>query len=213
MSKYTNIELIVMLIKYKNENNIKIPNIQQMKKEELLDNCKIYKLIDINEIDNGVISIALERLSKKQMIQDVEIFFLKQNKDIKDIEKFNCKKLIEIMEEYNIPHLTQKQMEKEMEENIQICTLKDIIKYNYIKYGLFDVKKYNFDEMNIEELQKFIKENKLNINIEDYEHIDNMSNQLITIYTTYCNNIKKKIDIEKRTIPYLLEKIKKITEY
>lgn len=211
MSKYTNIELINLLITYKKEHKIRIPNIQKMNKEELLENCKKYKLIDVDEDDNGEVDIPIERLSKKQMQQDIEIFFLKQNKSIDNLEKIPRKELIELMEEHSIPHLTDEKLQKEFEESNLICSLKNIIKYNYIKYASYDIRDYNFDEMSIEELQKFITDNNLDIDINDYDSIDNMANHLVVVYTTYCKSVHKKIDIERRTIPYLLDKIKNIT--
>lgn len=210
MSKYTNIELIVLLTKYKKEKNIKIPNIQKMKKEDLINNCNKYKLIDtdVNDIEH---SISIEYLSKKQMRQDIEVYFLKQNKTIDNIEKFSKKELINIMEENEIPHLTKEQLIKELEYNTKINNLKDIIKYNYIKYGLFDIKEYNFDQMNIEELENFININNLVINLNDYQDIIELSNNLKSVYSLYCKNNNINVNIEKRNIPYLLDKIKSIT--
>jgi hypothetical protein len=209
-NKYTNIELIAILTKFKKDKKIKIANIQKMKKEELINLCKKHELFN-NELHNENNNITIENLSKKQMRQDIEIFFIKQNKTIDNIEKIPKKGLIEIMEENNIPHLTEEQLVKEYEYNTKINQLKDIIKYNYIKFGVINIAEYNFDEMNIEELENFIKINNLITDISDYYYINELSNNLISVYSQYCRNINKNIDINKRNIPYLLEKIKSIT--
>jgi hypothetical protein len=89
-TKLSNIELIVLLKNYAKQEHIKIPKLQQKNKDDLIKLCKTYNLLEHKDNNNNVI-INVENLSKKQMINDIEVFFLKQYKKIDNLRKMKKK--------------------------------------------------------------------------------------------------------------------------
>lgn len=207
-SKLSNIELIVLLKNYKKKEHIKIPNLQKKNKEELIELCKNYKLLDQEDNNNGI-KINIDSLSKKQMINDIEIFFLKQYKKIDNLKKMKRPELINIIEDNDIPHITETELKNQITEMNNYNKYVIIIKYNYIKYDLFSLSSIDFDKVNSNDLLKFIEDNKLDINCDEIslDNINKLLGNIIVSYRTYCNNINIDCVIERGTIPYILNKL------
>lgn len=205
-TKLSNIELIVLLKNYAKQEHIKIPNLQQKNKEELMKLCTAYKLLE--QRDNNNVKINVENLSKKQMINDIEVFYLKQYKKIDNLRKMKKNELINIIEENDIPHITEDELKKQITEMNNYNNYVMIIKYNYIKYDLFSLKSIDFDNLTSNDLLKFIKDNKLDTNCDEtsFNNISQLLSNLILSYKSYCNNMNIEYIIEKGTIPYILNK-------
>jgi len=220
-NKLSNIELIVLLKNYSKASNLKIPKLQQKNKQELLYLCKFYKLLNttndnnnVNDNDNVNIPIKYitETLTKKQMINDIEIYYIKQNKKIDNLHKMKKDELIIIIDDNNIPHITQLDIKNEIEEFNKYNEYLIIIKYNYIKYDKFLLNSIDFDNLNSKDLLSFIETNKLDTNCnEDLFNITNkFLGDVITSYKTYCKNMNIPCFIERGTIPYILHNLNKL---
>ena len=108
---YTNIELISILKKYKRDNKLKIPNIHKMKKDDIIELCTKFKLLDVSDVK--ISNINPENLTKKQLLNDISVFLCKQGKNIENINKLKRDELIEYFNKYSIPHISDDQLKKE----------------------------------------------------------------------------------------------------
>ena len=204
MSDYSKLELLV-LIKNHNKNNIeKIKNVDKLKKEELQIICKKYGLLS----DNNIIeSIDLRNISKKDLLRDVEIWYMKQKKDIpQHIISLKKKELIDFMELNNIQHYTQEILESEIKKYEKQNKLKDIIIYNIMKYDNIDVSTIDNDN-----LERFIDDNKLDTDIKDIQQYAKLLHNLYVCYDEFCKSINKNYNSDKiKSFPKILQHIKDI---
>lgn len=212
-SKLSIVELKALLSKFKKENKVKITGINNMNKQQLIDECNKYKLLeDTTTGTSELLDIEYDKYSKKHLIVDIQIFFLKQNKTIENLEKLSKEQLISFIAQFNIPHNSPKELENLLNECTKVNQLRDIIKANYVKYGKINIADHNIDNMSSEELEKFIDEYQLMREIESYEFVDNIAMRLIAVYYMYCEFKNKECDVEKKNIPYILEKLKTICD-
>jgi hypothetical protein len=198
--KNSNIEMIMLLKKYKYANNIKIKNIAKMNRLSLIEECSKYKLLNNNNDDK--ITFDLRLLSKKQLQEDVIIFYLKKGMYIEKINKINKESLIELMTNENIPHITKNDVEKETIAVERYNKAMNIVKYNKIKYDnipygdIINIYKL----YSIEEIEKYIADNNLNKNTDNMENITELVSNIYNAYKQFC----EKSDIEfnaKNTLP------------
>lgn len=210
-SSYTSIELITLLYKYKKEKNIKLPKINKLKKSELIKLCNDFNLLgDGKEGDEDNKDIKYTNLTKKQMIDDISIYFYKQNKTIENINKMKKEELQEIIYQFNIPHITKDILKYEIEEYNKCSKYINIIKYNFIKYDNIDIKEIDFNKLTSIELKEIIDNHKLIDNEElndDKEHLFNFINDIINNYKTYCIKTNKTFDIKNKNIKHIFEVI------
>ena len=106
------------------------------------------------------------KLSKKELINDINIFFLKQGKICEgNIYKISKRKLIEIMIENEIPHIDNEKLKLEIEETEKFNYYIEIIYYNFMKYKNIDIddiyKIHNNPNINSNDLNKIIIDNNL----------------------------------------------------
>lgn len=151
------------------------------------------------------------KLSKKELINDINIFFLKQGKICEgNIYKISKRKLIEIMIENEIPHIDNEKLKLEIEETEKFNYYIEIIYYNFMKYKNIDIddiyKIHNNPNINSNDLNKiiidynlrmdgFIKETKILVN-DLYNSIDK-----------YYKSTGTKNTIEFKTIPDLIKNL------
>lgn len=151
------------------------------------------------------------KLTKKQLINDINIFFLKQGKICEgNIYKISKRKLIEIMIENEIPHIDNEKLKLEIEETEKFNYYIEIIYYNFMKYKNIDIddiyKIHNNPNINSNDLNKiiidynlrmdgFIKETKILVN-DLYNSIDK-----------YYKSTGTKNTIEFKTIPDLIKNL------
>ena len=97
-SELSKVELLAMIKQYNKNNSDKIKNIDKVKKEEIIQICHKYNIIPTN-VDNDI-KINLSNISKKHLLQDIELFFLKKGQTLpKEILQMKKNQLVEYMEE------------------------------------------------------------------------------------------------------------------
>ena len=187
--KYNRIELLALIKSYNKTHSEKLKNIDKLKKEELLDICKKHGLLTGNEI---IQPIDLRNISKHDLLRDVEIWYLKQNKNIpSDVLHLKKNDLIDFMELNDIKHYTSDIVEKEIKEYQKQNILKKIIVYNIIRYDNIDINKIDND------LETFINDNSLDTNIENLQQYSILLNDLYTAYEKFCINTNQEFEKDK----------------
>jgi len=139
------------------------------------------------------------RLSKKQMINDINIYFLKQGKICEgNIYKVSKAKLLEIIIDNDIPHINNDNLKNEIEETEKFNYYLEIIYHNYMKYKNIPtdvIKNINFNtELKSKDLEKIIHEYNLKFenNIKDINELVDGISILINKYYN-CKKICKTI--------------------
>ena len=75
------------------------------------------------------------KLTKKELINDINIFFLKQGKACEvNLFKISKSKLIEIVIENDIPHIDKEALKTEIEETEKYNHYLQVIYHNFMKY-------------------------------------------------------------------------------
>lgn len=156
------------------------------------------------------------KLSKKQLINDINIYFLKQGKEIEgNIHKISKKKLIEIMIENEIPHIDNELLKTEIEETEKYNYYLDIIYYNFMKYKNIDIDiiknihmNYN---LNSNDLNDIIINN--NLIFDNYTNETKvLINDLYISIDKYYKSINTKNTIEFKTLPDIIKNLKLLLE-
>ena len=149
----------------------------------------------------------ISKLSKKQLINDINIFYLKKGIECDNIYKISKCKLIKTIIDNDIPHIDDDTLKKEIEENEKFNYYMEIICHNFIKY-----KNISYDEIAIikntpnitsNDLHEFIDNN--NLLFED--NMSNVKNLVIDLYkavNTYCEKSNVKNKIEYKTYPDII---------
>ena len=149
----------------------------------------------------------ISKLSKKQLINDINIFYLKKGIECDNIYKISKCKLIKTIIDNDIPHIDEDTLKKEIEENEKFNYYMEIICHNFIKY-----KNISYDEIatikntpNItsNDLHEFIDNN--NLLFED--NMSNVKNLVIDLYkavNAYCEKSNVKNKIEYKTYPDII---------
>lgn len=150
------------------------------------------------------------RLTKKQLINDINIFFLKQGLECSiDITRISKKKLIEIMIENDIPHINKEQLKLEIEETEKYNYYLEIIHYNFMKFkniNIDDIKMIYNNQMNSDDLNKIIINNNLVMN-GHFKETSELINDLIIAMNKYYNSTNTKNTIEYKTIPDIIKNL------
>jgi hypothetical protein len=150
------------------------------------------------------------RLTKKQLINDINIFFLKQGLECSiDITRISKKKLIEIMIENDIPHINKEQLKLEIEETEKYNYYLEIIHYNFMKFknmNIDDIKNIHNNHMNSDDLNKIIIDNNLVMN-GHFKETSELINDLIIAMNKYYNSTNTKNTIEYKTIPDIIKNL------
>lgn len=183
-SKISKIELLALIKNYNKTNNEKIKNADKLKKDELINLCVRYKIIDDNDTD-GQIMYDLYAIKKRDLQKDVEVHFLKQNKAMPPaVIAMKKRALIEFMELNGIYHYDQQQIEKEITEYEQTNMLKNIIIYNIMKYD--DI---NVTELDNDNLAEYIKSNDIDTDIKNLNHYAVLLHKIYSAYDEFRNGV------------------------
>ena len=149
------------------------------------------------------------KLTKKQLINDIKIFYLKQGKECdNNIIKISKTKLLEIILDNDIPHINNETLKKEIEETEKFNFYMNVIYYNFIKFNkpsydtIRDIK--NNSKINSNDLDKIIKDNDLIIS-NDIEDIKILVLDLFNSIHKYCSNTNIKNTIQYKTIPSIIQ--------
>ena len=149
------------------------------------------------------------KLTKKQLINDIKIFYLKQGKECdNNIIKISKTKLLEIILDNYIPHINNETLKKEIEETEKFNFYMNVIYYNFIKFNkpsydtIRDIK--NNSKINSNDLDKIIKDNDLIIS-NDIEDIKILVLDLFNSIHKYCSNTNIKNTIQYKTIPSIIQ--------
>jgi len=151
------------------------------------------------------------KLSKKDLINDINIFFLKQGKICEgNIYKISKRKLIEIMIENEIPHIDTEKLKLEIEETEKFNYYIDIIYYNFIKYkniNIDDIKNiHNNPNINSNDLNKIIIDN--NLRMDGFiKETKILVNDLYNSIDKYYKSTGTKNIIQFKTIPDLIQNL------
>jgi|688.fasta_scaffold895151_2 hypothetical protein len=149
------------------------------------------------------------KLTKKQLINDIKVFYLKQGKECDNtIMKISKTKLLEIVLENDIPHINNETLKKEIEETEKFNFYMNIIYYNFIKFNKpsYDIIRNikNNSNINSYNLDIIIKENDLIIS-NDIEDIKILVLDLFNSIHKYCSNTNTKNTIQYKTIPSIIQ--------
>lgn len=152
------------------------------------------------------------KLSKKQMINDINVFFLKQGKVCEgNIYKVSKAKLLEIIIENDIPHINSDDLKNEIEETEKFNYYLEIIHHNFMKYKNISVQIivdiHNNKNLNSSDLEKIIKDHNIK-----YE---NDTNELKELVIGIVNLIKKyhHTKIPYKTLPDIIQELSSIANY
>jgi uncharacterized phage-associated protein len=202
--RYNRIELLALVKAYNKTHGDKIKNVDKLKKDEIIDICQQYDLLSAEKTGQNV-KIDLRNVSKKDLNRDVEIFFMKKNRNVpQDVAQLKKQDLIDYIEMNDITHYTPELIEHEVKAIQHDNFLKHIISYNIIRYDNVDVM--NLDNDN---LQNYIDKNGLDTNIDQLQAYATLLHNLHTAYETFCKTTQTEYVKDKiKTIPKMLDNIK-----
>jgi len=155
--------------------------------------------------------IDITRLSKRNLLNDIDIFFLKNQMNYDgDIFKLKKKDLIKIMLDYDIPHIDENILKEEILKYEKYNKLRNKILYNYYKYNNIDPDIIN-DLSDDEKLEAIIEEYNLTEEpIEnELEEIIKLTKTIAIAYKNYCVNTNKICNIKYLSLQLVLSNIYK----
>lgn len=152
------------------------------------------------------------KLSKKQMINDINIFFLKQGKVCEgNIYKISKAKLFQIIIENDIPHINNDNLKKEIEETEKFNYYIEIIHHNFMKYKNipFNIIRdiHNNNNLEANDLENIIKEYNLKCE-NDVKDLKELVMGITDLIKKYHNS-----KIPYKTIPDIIEELSLISNY
>lgn len=156
------------------------------------------------------------KLSKKQLINDIKVFYLKQGKECEGICKISKSKLIELIIENDIPHVNEETLKNEIQETEKFNYYMDVIYYNFIKfnnipYDVISNIRANPD-FKSNDLHKIITDNNL-IYGNDMNEIKELSMELFNVIHNYCSKTNTKNTIQYKTIPSIIQFLSKLNSH
>jgi hypothetical protein len=206
MDKFSKIELLAYIKKFNKKNENKIINIDKLKKKELYDICLNYNLLSISH-DNNDIVINYKNVSKDHILQNIELYFLKQNLTMpSEFEKRTKKDLIDFVELNSVPHYTPDIIKKEIKEIEKKEFYKQVIIYNILRYDNIDVKQINDNET-------YVNENNLDTDLTHMKHYARLLKTIYEGYYTFCNDIGVKYKEDKfKSFPKIISILKSVSK-
>ena len=151
------------------------------------------------------------KLSKKQMINDINIFFLKQGKVCQgNIYKVSKSKLLEIIIDNDIPHINNDNLKYEIEETEKFNYYLEIIHHNFMKYKNIPVEVirdiHKNSNLTAKDLEVIISDNNL-IYDNDLNEIIELVNGIMS-----CINKYHKSKIAFKTLPDIIQELSMISK-
>lgn len=201
-SVLSKVELLAMIKQYNKNHSDKIKNIDKMKKDEIMQICHKYDIVSTNDNDDKI-KINLSNVTKKNLIQDIELFFLKKGKTFpKEIVSMKKNELIEYMEENEIEHYTQSMITEEIQKYNKQEYQKNIIYYNIMCYD-----NVNIDEIDNDNLGQFINNNNLDENIDNFQATSIFLSKIYSSLEEFCKNTNNEYK------PHKLKSFPKVMQY
>jgi hypothetical protein len=156
------------------------------------------------------------KLSKKQLINDIKVFYLKQGKECEGICKISKSKLIELIIENDIPHVDDETLKNEIQETEKFNYYMNVIYYNFIKfnnisYDIISNIRSN-SQIKSSDLHKIITDNNLEYG-NDMEEIKQLSLDLFNVIHNYCSKTNTKNTIQFKTIPSIIQFLSKLNSH
>jgi hypothetical protein len=144
------------------------------------------------------------KLSKKQLINDIKVFYLKQGKECEGIMKISKSKLLELVLENDIPHIDNDTLRKEIEETEKYNYYMNVIYYNFIKFNNPPPNIIrNIHNNSSLELENIIKEYNL-VFSNDIDELKTLVLDLFNSIHKYCSSTNTKNTIQYKTIPSII---------
>lgn len=200
-TNYSRIELLALLKVYNKTTDLKIQNVDKLKKDEIYNMCVVYSLLPKNEyIPN---KINLTNIPRAHLMENIEMHHLKQGTNVPfEVTKMRKKELIEYIELNNIKHYTPEDLKQEIEE-LQINRYREnVILYNIIKYDDIDYK-------NISNKHDFIVKNNLDTDIGHFQEYTEFIEEVYKSYEKFCKNTgKNPPNHEIKTLPKFVQILK-----
>ena len=154
--------------------------------------------------------IDITKLSKRNLLNDIDIFFFREKKECNyDLLKLKKKDLIKLMLDYNIPHITDEILKEETLKIEKNNRLKNIILYNFHKYNNVDVDILLTTTTN-EEFEKIIEDHNLTEepSENDLQELVKLIKNITALFKNYCLTTNKQFNIKMFTLPHILDVIK-----
>ncbi len=151
------------------------------------------------------------KLTKKELINDINIFFLKQGKACEvNLFKISKSKLIEIVIENDIPHIDKDALKTEIEETEKFNHYLQVIYHNFMKYKNVPVEVIRDLNKNpnvtTKDLYAIIQEHNLKFDDHMKETNDLVSGLVKVLNDYYLATSNHKYDGLK-TIPDIIQRL------
>lgn len=200
-TKYSRIELLALLKIYNKTNDLKIQNVDKLKKDEIYNICVVYSLLPMNE--NIPKKINLTNIPRAHLMENIEMHHLKQDTNVPiEVTKMKKKELIEYIELNNIKHYTPEDIKQEIEELQNKRYYENVILYNIIKYD-------NVDYQNISNKSDFVVKNSLDSDIRYFQEYTEFLDEVYQSYERFCQKTgKNPPNHEIRTLPKFMKILK-----
>jgi len=160
--------------------------------------------------------LMTSKLSKKQLINDIKVFYLKQGKECEGISKISKSKLIELIIENDIPHVDNETLKNEIQETEKFNYYMNVIYYNFIKFNniSYDIitNIRGNSQIKSSDLHKIICDNNL-IYGNDMDEIKELSLDLFNVIHNYCSKTGTKNTIQFKTIPSIIHFLSKLNSH
>lgn len=145
------------------------------------------------------------KLTKRDLINDISFFYMKQGIECHNIYNVSKQKLLQIIIDNDIPHITQDVLKTEIEETEKTNYYHQIIKHNFRKYKNIpfdDIKSLDFHS-NSSQLNNIIVSHNLKFD-NDIDETNELVNQLFYHINNYCLSTNKLNTIQFKTIPDII---------
>jgi hypothetical protein len=207
---FSKVELLAMIKIFNKKGHDKIKNADKMSKDDMLLACKQYGIIPKEDIDADI-KVDLRNVKKTYLLQDIEVHFLKQNKQVPpDVQQKKKKELIEYMELNNIQHYTYELLEKEVKFYEKKNMLKNMVVLHIIKYDDIDVQSI---PDNLEELEAFVQTLTSNDDINLLPSYSILLKDLYDAYDKFCKMTSMQNETDKiKSFPKILAKLQKLCQ-
>jgi hypothetical protein len=151
------------------------------------------------------------KMNKKDIINSINVHYLKQGVLCGNIYKLSKDKLLTILNDNNIEYISKDQLKEDILNIEKYNNLRDIIYCNFIKYEniSYDIISKITTTTTIEELEAIISKN--NLKYEDNFHNDKeLIFNLFKIYDSYCKSSSINNNCKFITLPNIINSLKEI---
>lgn len=206
---YSRIELLAIIKAFNKGNSDKIKNADKMKKEDLINLCNSYSLINDESADITSKHIDLHNLSRNSLLQDISLYFIKQGKHVpSDILAMKKNDLIDFMETNEIIHYTPELIEIETKKYIAEDNAKKIIHYNMIRYD-----NVNTEDIDNNNLVGYVESQELDQEMKHFNSYAKMLSAIYTAYDKFCEETSCEKQNDKiKSFPKVIQHLTKVIE-